>query len=212
MNRAYIERNHCIAKMRLRDKKDSSIAQIISDRFWPPEQWPRHVVTSLFTFKYKDRICVCNFFFGNGLQLCDAWSIISFYHDWNRATAKTYEYEFTQLWVRLESAVKHVHIDWHDIVSRYYFYSMMEETVLFFDGTIRLHGKKIYTTHNENIVHVPAQPSDIIVSRCVSRDDRRKQERLERRWQFLASIDGDPIIMDGLVFRFDRKLYTNQID
>lgn len=70
-----------------------------------PEAWPHHIVNSLMDFKYSDRICVTNFFSGDGLTMNNAFDTICFYHSCKRATQGNYKYTFTQLWKRLEDAV-----------------------------------------------------------------------------------------------------------
>lgn len=147
-----IERNRNIAKMRLRNRKDPvNYEQFISDLFWSPEEWPDHIVNCLFAFKYTDRICVCNFFFGNGLAMNDSFRYIKFYHSWNDAECKSYEMQFIDLWTRLGAAVRHTHDNWEYILSHYYFYSMQVRAVLFFDGTIRMNAIRINVVHNNNV-------------------------------------------------------------
>lgn len=89
-NDVRIKRNKNIAKIRLLNKRNSSVREMLIEHFWPVDDWPDHVVNSLMEFKYIDRICVCvcNFFYGNGLQLENAFQVISFYHSWNPATHK----------------------------------------------------------------------------------------------------------------------------
>lgn len=225
-NTVRIKRNKNIAKMRLLNKKDTSAREILIEHFWPPDMWPDHVVNSLMEFKYTDRICVCNFFFGNGLQQEVAFKIIAFYHSWNTAAEKMYEYTFSQLWLRNQNAVNRIHDDWEQIISSYYFYSMWSRSVMFFDGSIRLNGRKINVLNNTNIsnkIHIPhnveiikSQNGRLAVQNGTDslrnyHEEREKRNRLERRWQFLASIDNDPIIIDGHVFKFSPTLYTNVI-
>lgn len=85
--------------------------------------------------------------------------------------------------------------------------------VLYFDGNIRLYGVKI-NLGDLNIPHTFLERNEI--QRSFDREpnnyaDRERNLRLERRWKFLASIDDDPIVIDGHVFRFDWKLYTNTL-
>lgn len=218
----HIRRNRNIALMRLRDKTDASFKNIFIEHFWPIESWPDHIVNSFIDFKYTDRICICNFFLGNGLQLEYAFGAISFYHSWNETTKKHYKYTFEQLWLRIENAVKRVHHNWNHIVSSYYFYSMISRSVMYFDGHIRMHGKKINVVNNVNMsecIPIPhsiknaREPSTEIEttknSEYRSHEDRAK--RIERRWRFLASLDNDPLVIDGIMFKFDRALYSNTL-
>lgn len=210
-----------IALMRLRDRSDQSVKNMFNEHFWPIETWPDHIVNSFVDFKYKDRIRVCNFFFGNGLQMNFAFSAINFYHSWNETTKKQYQYTFENLWLRIENAIKHNLHNWHHIVSSYYFYSMISRTVMYFDCHIRIYGQKIIIVNNANIsdyITIPHlvdkanNPIIQIVKNCSYRSDVHRAERLERRWKFLQSMDDDPIIIDGLTFKFDRNLYTNIIN
>lgn len=217
-----ILRNRNIALMRLYDKKNPDIRKMLVEHFWQQEDWPDHIVNCFMRFKYSDRICICNFFFGNGLQLNVAFNTIKFYHKWNWAQERSYRYTFTQLWIIVESAVNRVHINSHHILSTYYFYSMNTRSVLFFDGSIRMYGNKINVLHNPNIsnerMHIPHRRTEEVMSPATEHHfvpvhhQRDRAMRLERRWKFLASVDGDPVIIDGFAFKFDYKLYTNNID
>lgn len=227
MSSVQIARNRNIGLMRLKDGQNSFIRQELTEHFWPPEEWPNHVVNCLMNFKYTDRLCICNFFFGNGLQFDLAFQVIHFYHNWTFEERNQYRSTFIALWTRIDQAVKRQHENWHYITSHYYFYSMITNTVMFFDGTIRLHGVKINVLITCNIIrpiHIPHTNDEIALTqseqqqltlsqqRIHLRSERERAKRLERRWRFLASIDGDPIIIDGYVFRFDYSLYTNNID
>lgn len=221
-----MKRNNNIAKMRLLNKKNTSVREMLIEHFWPPDDWPDHVVNSLMAFKYNDRICVCNFFFGNGLQMENTFKVISFYNSWNSSAAKMYEYTFTQLWLRNLNAVNRTLDNWHEIISSYYFYSMSSRSVMFLDGSIRLRGRKMHMQNNcytSSATHISyktekgkpktgrstvKKETDILRN---YHEEREKRARLERRWQFLASIDNNPIIMDGHVFKFSSALYTNVI-
>lgn len=225
-SRAQISRNRNIAIMRLKNRRNTSIRQELTEHFWPPEEWPNHVVNCFMDFKYTDRLCICNFFFGNGLQFDLAFEVINFYHNWTPAETNQYRSTFIGLWTRIEQAVKRQHENWNAITSLYYFYSMITKTVMYFDGSIRLHGVKINVQSNCNIIrpiHIPHTNEDMALTqsepqltlsqqRMRLRSERERAARLERRWRFLASIDGDPIVIDGYVFRFDYNLYTNTID
>lgn len=213
-----IKRNRNIAIMRLSNNKNPTIKGIWLEHFWPPEQWPDHIVNSFMDFKYTDRICVCNFFYGNGLIFDNAFAAIRFYHSWNTSELRHYEYQFRLLWLRVDNAVKHIHDDWHRITSTYYFYSMMSRSVMYFDGTLRMYGNKINILNNQNISNPIALPHCQSLTRTFVTNgadkidsNRGRAERLERRWKFLASIDRDPIIIDGHIFKFDAKLYTNTL-
>lgn len=227
-SRVHSLRNNNIELMLVKDRRNASTRQELTEHFWPPEEWPHHVVNCFMNFKYTDRICICNFFYGNGLQFDLAFQAINFYHNWNAAQSNQYRRTFLDLWTRIEQAVKRQHENWNYIVSEYYFYSMITKSVMYFDGSIRLHGAKIYVQSNANIyrpIQLPHSNEDIAFTqqetvqqltlsqqRKRDRSARERAERLERRWKFLASIDGDPIIIDGYVSRFDYKLYTNNID
>lgn len=224
-SRARINRNKNIAIIRTKNRRNSSIKNWIIDHFWPVEEWPDHIVNSLIDFKYTDRICICNFLYGNGLQLQDAFKLIAFYHNWDIHTKNCYEYTFTKLWLRLNEAVQKQHWDYHRITSTYYFYSMISRRVMYFDGTIRLNGVKINVVQNSNIVNPVRVPHDnavdllelsqilgqLVRTPVDYRIERDRQDRLNRRWSFLASLDGNPLIIDGYTFKFDFKLYTNAI-
>lgn len=218
-----ITRNGNITRMRLRDNTDNTIRDFFEEHFWIPEQWPDHIVNCLIDFRYTDRICMCNFFFGNGIQFEDAFRIITFYHDWNQSTTTSYRNVFRALWTRIESAVNRLHENWQHIISTYYFYSMIVRAVLFFNGNLRLYGVSINVQQNNNIsreINVPhtqyERREGLRFNNREIIDDyqqrREREARLNRRWQFLASIDGDPVVIDGVVFRFDWSLYTNVID
>lgn len=218
---AHIKRNKNLALMILRNKKDMSVRKMLEDSFWPPEEWPDHIVNCLMDFKYKDRICVVNFFFGNGCERNMAFNIIRFYHSWNRTAENMYSYTFNDLWIRIDSAVKRLHVNWHHIISTYYFYSMQSKCVLFFDGHISIYGMKINILNNQNIVnHISIPHISTGANEATSRGNsfaiiqhnRDSKQRLERRWKFLASLDDNPLIIDGTTFKFDWKLYTNTID
>lgn len=221
-----IQRNRNIAVMRLNDKKDRSVRAMVEEMFWPPEIWPDHIVNCMMNFKYRDRICVCNFLFGNGMQLRHAFTLVKFHHPWRISEENYYNYIFTNLWIRIESAVQRIHPNWNEIISTYYFFSMYARCVMFFDGNVRLYGTKINILNNMNTnnnqIRIPhntsAEQKTQTYSYC-NRDNhdnaqrqRDRRMRLERRWRFLASIDRDPIVIDGLTFKFDAKLYTNIID
>lgn len=218
-----IERNRNIALMRLKDRTDSSARRMVEELFWPPEIWPDHIVNCFMKFKYNDRICICNFFFGNGMQLIHAFRLIKFHHSWSIATENRYSYTFTQLWIRIESAVERTHLNWEHIISSYYFYSMCYRCVMFFDGHIRVYGTTMNILNNANIIRNQIIPHNTSLQQRTQayrdnqnnvnmQNQRDHRMRLERRWRFLASIDRDPIIIDGLTFKFDAKLYTNVID
>lgn len=101
---------------------------------------------------------------------------------------------------------------------------------MFFYGSIRRYGTKINVQNKMNIARAisvphlredaaltqreqePVQQLSVQEQYIVNKNWRDREERLERRWRFLTSIDADPIIIDGYVFRFDYKLYTNVID
>lgn len=110
--RVRITRNRNIALIRRHNRRNNSIANFFEDRFWSPELWPDHIFYCFMRFQYTDRICICNFFFGNGLQFEDAFRIISFYHNWNISTVRQYRYTFQDLWNREESAVNRIHTNW----------------------------------------------------------------------------------------------------
>lgn len=222
---AKIQRNRNIALMRTKNRRNCFMKVWVAENFWSPDIWPDHIVNCLMKFQYTDRICICNFLFGNGLQLNNAFDLIAFYHEWNLAERNHYEYVFSKLWWRLQEAVRKQHPDWHHITSSYYFYSMVNRTVMFFDGTIRKNGNKINLVHNENIhnaVRLPHTTLEIQNSLQSQNDEtrpvelsyrvqREQQDRLNRRWSFLASLDGNPLIIDGVRFKFDWSLYTNTI-
>lgn len=231
-NEKRIRRNRNIGLMRLLDKKNSCVREMLVEHFWPPEDWPDHIVNCLMEFKYPDRLCVCNFFFGNGMQLERAFVVIRFYHTCKISEENAYKYTFTQLWTRVETAVQRTNDNWHHIVSTYYFYSMHTRCVVFFDGHIRLYGSKVNIVNNPNIsngLHIPHRRIEeaafsnhapernnidqrVIDEHVIDQRSRDRSKRLERRWKFLASIDRDPVIIDGHTFRFDVMLYTNRID
>lgn len=218
----HIKRNRNIASMRLKNRCNQSVRKFIIEHFWIPEEWPDHIVNSLIDFRYNDRICICNFFFGNGMQLDDAFQIIAFYHNWNSSTLKHYQIQFSDLWTRIETAVKRIHDNWEHITSTYYFYSMIERAVLFFNGNLRTHGVSINIRQNvdvNRIISLPHSQYDLNETPRTNNQqshasyisERERTERLNRRWQFLASIDNDPIIIDEREFKFDCSLYTNTI-
>lgn len=153
--------------MRLIDGRNSTVEELLQDIFWPIDLCPDHVVNCLLTFKYTDRISVCNFFFGNGMNLADAFRIISFYHNGDPQKLRLYEKTFSDLWIYLKTAVQRTHIDWERIITHYYFYSMITKSVLFFDGTIRLNGNKVNVQHNSNIgsvLHIPHSTNEIQIA------------------------------------------------
>lgn len=86
---------------------------------------------------------------------------------------------------------------------------------MFFDGSLRVRDVKVNVPKNPIIMHnhVPIGHNATvrIPERNNGRQDSLRRKRLERRWQFLASIDNDPIVIDGYTFRFDASLYTNII-
>lgn len=128
-----IKRNRNLAIVRTKNRSNNFIKIWISEHFWPMEEWPDHIINGLIDFKYSDRICICNFLYGNGVQLQDAFRLIAFYHN-------CYEYTFIKLYIRLNEAVQKQHWDYHRITSIYYFYSMISRRVMYFDGSIRLNG------------------------------------------------------------------------
>lgn len=219
-NKSQITRNRNIALIRRGNRRNNSIEIFLNEHFWKPEEWPNHIVNCFMDFEYTDRICISNFFFGNGLRFEDAFRIIEFYHNWNSTASRAYRYTFYELWSRLDKAINRTHPDWDKITSTYYFYSMIMRKVMFFNGNIRLHGVSINVRNNINMNRSISVPH-VLIERNESEpinireeniyDNRERNQRLNRRWQFLASIDGDPIIIDGITFRFDWSLYTNKI-
>lgn len=224
-----ILRNKNIALMRLKDRRQNSVRKLLEDHFWLPDLWPNHVVNALMNFKYSDRLCVCNFFFGNGLSLDHAIKIISFYKQMTETSAADRQiiYTFTKLWERIDSAINKQIDNWHHIQTQYYYYSMNTKQVLFFNGDIRYFGNRI--AHNQPQPCVPVRRNELItvedmeqmfpeteqLNRENKQDEykrkREDEQKLERRWRFLQSLDGDPLVIDGITFKFDWKLYTNQL-
>lgn len=224
-----IVRNRNIALMRLKDRKNNVVRKLIEDHFWLPDLWPNHVVNALMDFKYSDRICVCNFFYGNGLSMDKAIKIICFYRNVNEnePAGRQLIYDFVKLWDRIDLAMKRQSDNWHEILENYYYYSMNSKQVRFFNGDLRYFGNRIK-------VNQP-QPCQVVRRRnSITAEDieqffpetqqlqqqnrheeyERKREndmKLERRWRFLASLDGDPLVIDGITFKFDWSLYTNKL-
>lgn len=113
--------------------------------------------------------------------------------------------------------------NWRDILHKYYFYSMIEERVIYFNGDISVRGKRIpFPKPRKSKVtgmHLLAKkaiacttPKDTKHQNIHDyKKDKDIQRRLDRRWAFLASLENDPLIIDGILFKFDWKLYTSTI-
>lgn len=95
---------------------------------------------------------------------------------------------------------------------------MIDKNVHYFDGFIRLNGKKVKQLENDfelergpiKIIHEPITMPTRRIQPPIDENNCR-MDKLNRRWGFLASLDGDPLIIDGIVFKFHSSLYTNNL-
>lgn len=144
-----IERNHLLAKVRLREGKIPWIRRYkekLSDYFFLVETWPNYAIKLLFTreFNYSERIALACFLHGNGLK--DVWkaqTIFQMYNSfWDRArhTAKKWNdrfSEFRNLFTYLEQINKCTDTGAR-LKREYYYYDMGTNLTMYYDGNVRM--------------------------------------------------------------------------
>lgn len=130
-----------------KDTMNSKMKNKIEDLFWPMRLWPSHILSIILFHKinYTDRVTLAGSFFGNGLEHPSfASNIIRFYNqhyrnvqEWNVRLQK-----FEESFIYLRQANQPNNPQYNHIRSTYYFYSMIENCVMYFDGDLRIYGKK----------------------------------------------------------------------
>lgn len=136
-----IKRNRLIALIRRHDSinKGGFMRDILKDMFFPIETWPTFIIEVLLTsdFRYQERLCLATFFHGNGIKDASfAINIIKWYNNnfncyqlWRQRF-----YLFEALWKYLDKAEDESDPECYRIKTTYYFYSMIAEHMMYYDG------------------------------------------------------------------------------
>lgn len=151
LSKGEVLHNKKIAFIKKKDQKNSSMKNDIEDLFWSVTLWPSFILSTLLSkkFGYNDRICLAAFFFGNGLQNPKfASKILKFYNpnyrnvqEWNLRLNK-----FELLFSYLAKSNQINDPQYNHIRSTYYFYSMIQNRLMYFNGDLCR-----YDTYNYNI-------------------------------------------------------------
>lgn len=153
-----VRRNRQLAIIRRKDCQDQfTFKTKLEDIFWPVDKWPGYIIDIMLSdgFNYHDRLSFAAFFHGNGLHRFDiAVDTFKFYNKFWKMT-KEWDgrfYEFTKLWEYLDKAFHPHSTEYHRIRSTYYYYSLMENHMLYYDGSKRIMGgmKQPFTTNPYN--------------------------------------------------------------
>lgn len=141
--KAEIQHKRNLAIIRRKDRFDADrFKNKLDDLFWGVHLWPPLILSILLSpdFGYLDRLSLATFFFGNGLENPGiAVQIFKFYNnhwndyrDWNVRFLK-----FEKLFEYLAKAHNYNDPDCQRIRFKYYFYSMIADQTMFFDGDVR---------------------------------------------------------------------------
>lgn len=129
---------------------------MFEDIFWPISTWPAYMLSILLDadFGYQDRLSFAGFFVGNGL--IDPEIPVKIYKFYNQYWSDTRDWrqrflKFENLFEYLNKAYKSDDPECDSIKTKYYYYSMHVNHMMYFDGDLRLHG-------GERKKYVPAYP------------------------------------------------------
>lgn len=146
---AIIRRKDCANQFKFKNKLD--------EVFWPVDKWPAYVLNILLSdeFKYQDRLSLATFFHGNGLPHYDlAVNAYKFYNKFWRNTREWDRrfFEFTKLWEYLDKTRDPNCPEYQRIRTNYYYYSLMENHMMYYDGNLRVKGgqRRAFKTHPYN--------------------------------------------------------------
>lgn len=134
-----------IARTRLMDGRNDKVKTDISMMFWPIESWPAFAVEILFSsdFHYNERLTFATFFHGNGLVDSSLpITILQFYNP--NAVSREWKqklYKFEKLFQYLDKANDTTDELHSEMTRKYYFYSMINKHMMYYNGDKRKNGK-----------------------------------------------------------------------